>query len=159
MLEADARNGGRMDPVTIGAVLLAVITGTSEALGGQLWAGVVSLVRRPLHRKAAAGSDLAVVSGKAELAALQKAPGDQQKAVALAERLLARAATDEEFDQALKGWWEQAGPVRASVANEVTNTISGGTQHGPVLQGQNFSGITFGAAPPPPSPPQEPDTP
>ncbi len=38
-----------MDPVTLGAVLLAVATGVSEALGGQLWAGVVSLVRRPLH--------------------------------------------------------------------------------------------------------------
>jgi hypothetical protein len=39
-----------MDPVTVGAVLLAVATGVSEALGGQLWAGVVSLVRRPLRR-------------------------------------------------------------------------------------------------------------
>jgi hypothetical protein len=148
-----------MDAITIGAVLLAVITGTSEALGGQLWAGLVSLVRRPLRRKAAAGSDAAVVSGEAELAALQQAPGDQQKAVALAERLLARAATDAEFDQALKGWWEQAEPVRTSIANTVTNTISGGIQRGPVLQGQNFSSITFGAAPPSPSPPQEPDTP
>jgi hypothetical protein len=148
-----------MDPVTIGAVLLAVITGTSEALGGQLWAGVVALVRRPLRRKAAAGSDAVVVSGEAELAALQQAPGDQQKAVALAERLLARAATDEEFDQALNNWWEQAEPVRARIGSVVTNTISGGAQYGPVLQGQNFTGITFGAAPPAPSPPQEPDTP
>ena len=150
--------GGRMDPVTIGAVLLAVITGTSEALSGQLWAGVVSLVRRPLRRKAAAGH-AAVVSGEAELAALQRAPGDQQKAEALAERLLARAATDAEFDQALNGWWDQAEPIRARIGSVVTNTISGGTQHGPVLQGQNFSDITFGASPPPPSPPQEPDTP
>ena len=31
-----------MDPVAVGAVLLAVATGVSEALGGQLWAGVVS---------------------------------------------------------------------------------------------------------------------
>jgi hypothetical protein len=147
-----------MDPVTIGAVLLAVITGTSEALGGQLWAGVVSLVRRPLRRKAAAGRD-AVVSGEAELAALQHAPDDQQKAVALAERLLARAATDAEFNQALKGWWEQAEPVRARIGYVVTNTVSGGTQSGPVLQGRDFSGITFGAVPPVPSPPQNPETP
>lgn len=148
-----------MDPVTIGAVLLAVITGTSEALGAQLWAGMVSLVRRPLRRKSAAGSDVAVVSGEAELAALQQAPDSQQEAVALAERLLARAATDEEFDQALNSWWEQAEPVRVRIANTVMNTISGGTQQGPVLQGQNFSGITFGAAPPAPSPPQDPETP
>jgi hypothetical protein len=126
-----------------------------------LWAGVVSLVHRPLRRKAGAGSDAAVVSGEAELAALQHAPDDQQKAVALAERLLARAATDEEFDQALNGWWEQAEPIRAHIGSVVTNTISGGTQYGPVLQGQNFSGITFGktTAPPLPSSPQEPDTP
>ena len=87
-----------MDPVTIGAVLLAVVTGASEALGGQLWAGVVSLVRRPFRGKQAGGSDVpAVASGEAELAALQQAPGDRQKAVALAEVLLARAATDAEF--------------------------------------------------------------
>ena len=56
--------GGRMDPITIGAVLLAVITGTSEALSSQLWAGVVSLVGRPLRRRAAAGRDAAVARGR-----------------------------------------------------------------------------------------------
>jgi hypothetical protein len=149
-----------MDPITIGAVLLAVLTGASEALGGQLWAGVVSLVRRPLRRKTAAGANAAgaVGSGEAELAALQQAPGDQHKAIALAERLLARAATDAEFDQALRAWWDRAEPVRARLGTTVSNTISGGTQYGPVLQGQNFTSITFGpAAPPAPSPPGHPD--
>jgi hypothetical protein len=42
-----------MDPITVGAVLLAVVTGVSEALGGQLWTGVVSLVRRPPDGKKA----------------------------------------------------------------------------------------------------------
>lgn len=28
----------------------------------------------------------------------------------------------------------------------VHNTISGGVQHGPVIQGQNFSGLTFGGS-------------
>jgi len=136
-----------MDPITMGAVLLAVITGTSEALGGQLWAGVVSLVRRPFRRKGIAGTDTAVAmpSGEAELVALQQAPNDQQKAVVLAERLLARAASDVEFDRALKDWWERAEPIRAHLGTTVTNTVSGGTQYGPVLQGQNFSGINFGA--------------
>jgi hypothetical protein len=153
-----------MDPVTIGAVLLAVLTGSSEALGGQLWASVVSLVRRPLRRRAAAGTDAAVAvpSGEAELAALQYAPKDQQKAVALAETLLARAAADAEFDRALNDWWEQAEPFRARIGTIVDNTVSGGTQYGPVLQGQNFSGITFGAtaaAPLASSPPQNRDEP
>jgi len=52
------------------------------------------------------------------------------------------------------------GPVRANIGN-VTNTISGGTQQGPVLQGRDFSNITFGAAPvpPPTSLPEDPDAP
>ncbi len=148
-----------MDPVTIGAVLLAVVTGASEALAGQLWAGVVSLVRRPQRHREPPGSEVA--SGEAELAALQQAPGDQQKAVALAERLLARADAEAEFGQALQAWWEGAEPVRAQLGMTVTNTISGGIQHGPLLQGQNFSNITFGttAATPAASPPRSPGSP
>jgi hypothetical protein len=144
-----------MDPITIGAVLLAIISGASEGLGTQLWEGVVSLVRRPFRRKAAGGdaAGAAVLpSGEAELAALQQAPGDQRRAVALAEALLARSGADEKFRRALEGWWQQAEPIRASLGN-VTNTISGGTQHGPVLQGRDFSNITFGAPPSSPSAP------
>jgi hypothetical protein len=37
-----------MDPVTVGAVLLAVLTGVSEAAGGRLRDRVVALVHRPL---------------------------------------------------------------------------------------------------------------
>jgi hypothetical protein len=140
-----------MDPVTLGAVLLAVVTGASEALGGQLWAGVLSLVRRPSRHKIASGTEIAVSSGEAEVAALQQAPADRQSAVALAEVLLARADADEGFRLALAGWWEQAEPVRAAIGN-VANTISGGTQQGPVLQGRDFSHLTFGAPAPAPPP-------
>jgi hypothetical protein len=148
-----------MDPVMLGAVLLAVVTGVSEALSGQLSAGVISLVRRPLRGKSAASGDAAAASGETELAALQQAPDDRRRAVALAEVLVARAGADAEFEQALRDWWDQAAPVRASLGN-VMNTISGGTQHGPVLQGRDFSNITFGAAPaaPPPSPREDPST-
>jgi hypothetical protein len=90
-------------------------------------------------------------AGDAELAALEQAPADEGRAVALAEVLVARAGSDAEFRQVLKSWWEQASPVRAGAGN-VTNTISGGTQHGPVLQGRDFTGITFGAAPAVPPP-------
>jgi hypothetical protein len=139
-----------MDPVTLGAVLLAVVTGISEALSGQLWYGVVSLVRRQGHPNKTSGGDAAAVpSGEAELAALQQAPDDQQRAVALAEVLLARADADEGFRQALMSWWEETEPIRAGIGN-VTNTISGGTQYGPVLQGRNFSNLSFGASPAPP---------
>jgi hypothetical protein len=142
-----------MDPVAVGAVLLAVATGVSEALGGQLWAGVVSLVRRSFHGKEAPGADTAAVKpGEAELLALEQSPGDRQKAVALAEVLLARAGADSGFDRALKSWWAQAEPVRETIGN-VTNTISGGSFSGPVLQGGDFTNLTFGAAPASPKDP------
>ena len=145
-----------MDPITLGAVLLAVITGASEAFSGQLSAGVTSLVQRPSRHKASAGGERAVPSGEAELLALQQSPHDQQKAVALAEVLLARAEADTGFEHVLKEWWERAEPVRANIGN-VTNTITGGTQQGPVLQGRDFSSLTFGMPPvPSPSPPEDP---
>jgi hypothetical protein len=146
-----------MDPVTLGAVLAAVVSGVGSQAGTQLWDGVVSLVRRPFSHNTGTSGDAAaaaaVPSGEAEQAALQRDPGDQRKAVALAEVLLARSGTDEDFQRALESWWGQAEPIRVSIGN-VTNTISGGTQHGPVLQGQDFSNITFGAVPvTPPVPP------
>jgi hypothetical protein len=95
-----------MDPLTIGAVLLAIVSGAGTQLGTQLWEGVVSLVRRPFRRKAASGELTAVVSsGEAELLALQQTPADRQRAVALAEALLARSDVDGEFRQALESWW------------------------------------------------------
>jgi hypothetical protein len=94
------------------------------------------------------------VAGEAELAALQQAPGDQERAVALARVLLGRAAADEEFGEQLQRWWRDAEPVRAALGN-VVNTISGGSQQGPVLQGRDFTGITFGSTPPPPAVPPD----
>jgi len=70
----------------------------------------------------------------------------------LAEVLVARADADSEFRQALAVWWEQASQIE--ISGDVSNTISGGTFSGPVLQGRDFSGLTFGSpAPPPPAPP------
>jgi hypothetical protein len=136
-----------MDPVAVGAVILAVATGVSEALGSQLWTGVVSLVHRPLQGgREPTGAAPTAESGEAELIAFQGSLGDQGKAVALAGVLLARADDDPGFERALSEWWEQAAPVREKTGN-VTNTISGGTFSGPVLQGRNFTGLTFGAAP------------
>jgi hypothetical protein len=145
-----------MDPVTIGAVLLAIASGAGEGLGKQLLEGVAALVCRPFRRKTAtnAGGTAAdpVPAGDAQLAAYQQAPADRDKAVALAEALLARSGRDAEFRQALESWWRQAEPIRASIGN-VTNTVSGGIQQGPVLQGRDFSNITFGAAPATPQAP------
>ena len=148
-----------MDPVTIGAVLAAVAGGAGGALGGQVWAGVSALVRRPFRRAHAAEDGTAVVpSGAAELAALEQAPADERRALALAEVLLARANAEAVFGEALAAWWEQASQIR--IGRDVANTVSGGTFHGPVLQGRDFSGLTFNTPPPvsPPAPPaRDPD--
>ena len=143
-----------MDPVTIGAVLLALASGAGEGLGKQLWEGVVALVRRPFRREVATSGDATAAelmpTGAAQLAAFQQAPADREKAIALAEMLLARSGADAEFRQALGSWWQRAEPIWASIGN-ATNTVSGGIQQGPVLQGRDFNNITFGA--PPATPP------
>lgn len=135
-----------MDPVTIGAVLLAIVSGAGGELGTRLWDGAVELVRRPFHRPAPGDSSAPMPTGDAELAALERDPADERKAVALAAALVARADTDAEFRQALENWWERASLVRTSEGN-VTNSISGGAQQGPVLQGRDSSNVTFGSAP------------
>jgi hypothetical protein len=70
--------------------------------------------------------------------------------------LLARAGGDPGFEQELGEWWEQAAPVRRKTGS-VTNTISGGTQHGPVLMGRDINGLAFGATPVASSRPGDPD--
>jgi hypothetical protein len=147
-----------MDPVTIGVVLLAIAGGAGGELGKQVWAGVSALVRRPFRHGQAMRTTAATVaplpSGEAELTALERAPADEGRSRALAEVLVARAGGDADFRRALEGWWEQASLVRTG-EGDVTNTINGGTQYGPVLQGRDFTGLTFGApsAEPPPVPP------
>jgi hypothetical protein len=136
-----------MDPVTIGAVLAAIAGGAGGAVGSQLWAGLSMLVRRPFRRvRPASDTPDARPSGEAELAALDQSPADESRAVALAEVLLARAEADSEFNQALQAWWEQA----SQISGAVSNTISGGTFHGPVVQGRdiNISGPAFGSPAP-----------
>lgn len=104
-----------MDPVTIGAVLLAIVSGAAGEVGSKLWDGLSALVRRPFHRRQAAGA-AAISSGEVELAALQQAPSDERRAMALAAALVARAGTDEDFQQGLENWWARARyiPARAT---------------------------------------------
>jgi hypothetical protein len=145
-----------MDPLTIGAVLAAIVGGAGGALGTQLWTAVSALVRRPFHRAHASGEATAVLpSGSAELGALEQSPGDEQRAIALAEVLVARADADSEFREALAAWWDQASQLK--LGGVVTNTISGGTFYAPVQQGHDFSGQTFGSPTSPPSGPPAPE--
>ncbi|MFJ5263439.1 hypothetical protein ACIQAC_23535 [Streptomyces sp. NPDC088387] len=53
----------------------------------------------------------------------------------------------------LEQWYEQARLVRTG-DGEVHNTVSGGTQSGPVIQGRDFHGISFNG--PLPTPTEQP---
>ena len=133
-----------MDPLTIGAVLAAVAGGVGGSLGSQVWAAVSALVRRPFRRDpTAVDPTSALSSGDAELAALEQAPSDKQRAMALAEALVARANADSEFRVALEAWWTQASQI--GIGGDVTNTIKSGTFHGPVVQGRDFTNLTLGS--------------
>jgi hypothetical protein len=61
-------------------------------------------------------------------------------------RLVARWGVDAEFGRALRDWWALADPVRERIG-DFTNTISGGPFSGPILQGRDFSNLTFGTTP------------
>ncbi|MDX3775894.1 hypothetical protein PV720_00320 [Streptomyces europaeiscabiei] len=131
-----------MDPVSVG-VLAALAGGAGGELGRQAWATLSELVRRPFGRQAGAPAP-----GEAELVALGEAPGEPARAEALSGALAARAAVDPEFAAALGSW---RGRIPALAEGSVTNTVSGGTQYGPVIQGRDFSGITFNSPTAPPA--------
>ncbi|MGW2964985.1 hypothetical protein ACWDGI_41975 [Streptomyces sp. NPDC001220] len=140
-----------MDPVSVG-LLAALAGGAGGKFGEQAWAGLSALVRRPFRRDGG-GQAPAVSSGETELVHLASAPDDQSRAQALSTALAVRAAVDEDFRTHLTAWHEQAKLVRTGDGS-VTNTVSGGTQNGPVLQGRDFSNLNFTTPPPlPTSPP------
>lgn len=132
----------RMDPVST-ALLIALAGGAGGEVGRQTWAALTNLIRRPFRSEDETTSPSpAVGSGELELQRLEQAPADVSLAQALSVALAARAASDEHFRSELGRWHEQAKAVSVS-SEDVTNTISGGTFNGPVVQGRDFSGVTF----------------
>lgn len=138
-----------MDPVSV-ALLAALAGGAGGELGQQAWAGLTALVRRPFRRSVDDGDAPSVSSGEAELARLGEEPGDRQRAQALSTALAVRAAWDAGFCNDLETWYAHARTLYIGEST-VHNTISGGSQYGPVLQGRDFSGISFTTPPPRPS--------
>jgi len=132
-----------MEPISV-AALAALAGGIGGEAGRQAWVAPSALVRRPFQRGEieGAGSTNAVRPGEAELTALERSPSDAVRAQALSTALAVRAALDKEFRSALEGWWQQAKLVRTG-DGEVHNQISNGTIHGSVVQGRDFSGISF----------------
>ncbi|MEK8143897.1 hypothetical protein NKH18_24015 [Streptomyces sp. M10(2022)] len=132
-----------MDPITA-AALAALAGSVGGEAGRQAWQGLTALVRRPFQRGAAQDSEPdgspGASSGELEIADLENNPADPLRAQALATALGVRAALDGEFRALLEEWWQHA---QTGSGSEVHNSISGGTQNGPVLQGRDFSSITF----------------
>ncbi|MFC8710687.1 hypothetical protein ACFUCQ_12275 [Streptomyces sp. NPDC057197] len=143
-----------MDPVSV-ALLGALAGGAGGELGQQAWAGLTALVRRPFRRSAddggADGGTPPVVPGQRELARLGEDPGDPRRARELSAALARRALWDTGFRHDLEAWYARTRTLGIE-EGAVRNTVSGGTQNGPVLQGRDFSGVSFGAPPPPPPP-------
>ncbi|MCX2925258.1 hypothetical protein [Streptomyces sp. NEAU-W12] len=141
-----------MDPIAVG-LLAALAGGAGGELGRQAWAGLSALVRQPFRRGRDAAEAPQVSTGEPELAALGQAPDDQERARALSAALAARTSLDPDFDAGLRQWHEGA---RLALTEDggVRNSISGGNQYGPVIQGRDFSGLSFGTQPPPPAAPE-----
>ncbi|MFG3291584.1 hypothetical protein ACGF3G_22590 [Streptomyces sp. NPDC048179] len=131
-----------MDPISAG-LLTALAGGAGGELGRQVWAGLGALVRRPFQRDADGGQRPATRPGEAELARLEERPADPMRAQALSAALTMRSAADMDFHARLQQWLTQATALVHSVDGETCNEISGGTFHGPVLQGRDFSGVSF----------------
>ncbi|WP_431781519.1 hypothetical protein [Streptomyces chumphonensis] len=139
-----------MDPISIG-LLAALAGGAGGELGRQAWAGLSALVRQPFRRGQDAADAPEVSTGESELTALSQSPDDRARAQDLSTALAARSSLDPDFDAELRRWHEGARPILDDDGG-VHNRISGGNQYGPVLQGRNFSGLTFSTQPPPPPP-------
>ncbi|GAA4568750.1 hypothetical protein GCM10023100_20920 [Actinocorallia cavernae] len=123
--------------------MAALAGGAGGEPGRQAWVALGELVRRPFGRRSGGSNP-----GETEFAALGEAPGEPARAEALRSGLVARATEDPEFATALAGWRRRAQPLSEG---SVTNTISGGTHGGSVIQGRNFSGVTFNGPPTPPA--------
>jgi hypothetical protein len=130
-----------MDPISAG-LLVAIATGAAGEAGRQLWAGLSGLVTNRTATETGQLENAPASSGAAELASLNEAPNDLERARSLSSALTQRAERDEAFRAGLLQWHQQAQALRTG-DGETTNTISGGTQNGPVLQGRDFSGIKF----------------
>lgn len=121
---------------------MAVATGTGGEMGRQLWDSLRGLLRREQADEATGLPGPS--TGEAELTALAEAPHDVERARALSEALSYRAERDPLFGADLMQWQRQA-QAPQSGDGDTRNTVSGGKQSGPVVQGRDFSRINFNA--------------
>ncbi|MEU3984854.1 hypothetical protein AB0F77_33130 [Streptomyces sp. NPDC026672] len=123
----------------ISGLVMTVAAGAAGEVGRHLWETLVALVRRTPDEPAAVRA-----TAEPELTALGEAPHDPDRASALSDALLLRAQQDPAFRTALTDWCRHARSFRSD-DNSTHNTVGGGSQSAPILQGRDFSNITFGS--------------
>ena len=131
-LGADLEGAG-VEPVTA-ALLLAVATGASEAVSGNAWEGLSSLVHR-WYKRGEGGDGDAVDS----LDRLRRDNGAADAAERLARALAERAGTNAAFRAELTAWQATAGQVYLP-----STVITGGSQ-GTVLTAGRVDNLTIQA--------------
>ncbi|MFG3407146.1 hypothetical protein [Streptomyces sp. NPDC048142] len=114
----------------------------------EAWTQVRGRVARILARgEDTEAVDAELEESRAELTAARADADEETAADIEAEwrtRLRRALRADPEAADELRGLLDELAPQRpAGPAVSVTNTIGGGTQHGPVIQGQTFTGLTF----------------
>jgi hypothetical protein len=118
-----------LDAEVIAAVVSALLGGAAGEVGRSAWGSLTGLVRRRFG------------DGSAEAAALESAQSaDSQRVIDL---MVERGRADPAFGETLTAWAREIQPLLVQpIIN--TNTISGGTQTGPVIQTAHIGSLNFG---------------
>ncbi|MER5485532.1 hypothetical protein ABT024_20220, partial [Streptomyces sp. NPDC002812] len=119
-----------MEPILIQPALLMRIV--ADASRNVLWQRLQRLVR----------SSTTGESAEPELDAFEESPTDPRLARELIGALIQQSTQDPEFSTALEEWGDAA-EDQSGRAGSVTNTISGGTFHGSVIQARDFHGVNI----------------
>jgi hypothetical protein len=145
---------------TLAAEVVPYASAAAAAYGGAVLARVrddaadatVGLGRRLLQRIFGTRTGDELLPGP--VADVVADPADKDALAALRLAVRKALAGDAGLQDQVRDMLVQAG---VSISGDVANTISGGTQQGPVLQGRDFSNLSFGAVPTPHAGPEEAD--
>ncbi|GAA0925173.1 hypothetical protein [Nonomuraea longicatena] len=118
-----------MDAEVVAAVISALLGGAAGEVGRSAWSSLTGLVRRRFG------------DGSAEAAALESAESaDSQRVIDL---MVERGGADPVFGETLTTWARETQPLLGQTIHN-TNTITGGTQTGPVIQTAYIGSLNFG---------------
>ncbi|EXG81267.1 hypothetical protein [Cryptosporangium arvum] len=120
-----------MEPAEIGAILGAVLSGAGGEAGKQAWVSLTQLLRR---RRIAV--ELQEPVGFPELDARRRQEIVSELGFSVAEM----ADRDTEFRDEIEAWVADWRSLSRTATSESTNIVSGGVQHGTVVQAHRIDG-------------------